>query len=1127
MSTGRDTPRALGRPERVGPYVLRAVIGVGGSAVVHAAIDERDGRPVALKIASRSADWRAGWFRREASLAARLRHPHVVRLVAAGTLDDERPYLVLEHVDGPNLEAIADTLDRDAIVEIGSQLLDALTYAHDVGVVHCDLKPSNVLVASRGPVVVKLTDFGLASARRPLVTEWLGSRVVAGTAGYLSPEQARGAMRVGPRSDLYSLGALLYRLVTGHAPHDAETLWAVLVRTRSVDVGAPVPRAGLAIEEGLLEVIARLLSREAELRYASAAHARDAWERAARGARPSFAASRATTRRDPREAVATEAFAVPQPTMRLDHSTTWKAVGGSEVRAREPGSGLIVGRAREVASVVGALRDHDVTIEGARGIGRTRVLTAACDALADEGALVVRVSAPRGSASTALGTLAGLALRAASPAFDRDAFDAAERVASALDDAGIAPGDPGRDALVGALLALPLPVATTTLRLSAYRAFDALIARAAAARRSDRVVLAIDDADAMDADSRDVLERLLAREDGRVRAVVTATSALVLSRETRTITLAPLEEADVRALLEAHGVDAPGLAALAEGAPATAIVLAAAWRRPAGASFVDRDAALRALRDALPESERGLISAAAIFDGDAPFDALPDVATALGASGVASHAADRTVRLAREGLLVSVPRPAALLEVAVRIGSEHLRRVLLDALDPDTLARAHASAARWLARESHDDGHGSIARLAAHAEHGGARALAAYAWEEAGRTAAPVDAPLAASLLERALERAATWPEAAESVDVPAVLALLAEVITDAGDAPRAEALAIRALEVAQPSRVVLRARMHGLRARALVDRRALEPALAAIEEGLALLGPEGDPQELASLLAHQGWIVGYLQGENARGIALGRRALEVAARIDAPAFRASLCGRLGANLLRDGDWDGQLAINQEDLALSTQARDPRGTIRAHVNLGVCFTNRGDLPLARAHTEEALALSRTYGWLAPAQIAHNNLAMIALDEGRDDEARVHAREVLALHARLGLARGIGETWITLARLALREGAIDEAERAIAQARAIADAAEDEVAARVAARARLAAGDVEGARAELEPRLTIAAHDPYERATTQLVWAAVLRASGNASEGLRVEAEADAVLARLGADRALERARWVG
>ncbi|MCA9616072.1 MAG: protein kinase, partial [Myxococcales bacterium] len=121
-------------------------LGRGGVGVVLEALAP-DGRRVALKIAHADVmPWRHEWLRREASLAARLRHPHVVELLTSGELDDGRPFLVFEHVQGRSLEECADTLDGPAIVRLGRELLGALGYAHDAGVLHLDVSPSNVLL---------------------------------------------------------------------------------------------------------------------------------------------------------------------------------------------------------------------------------------------------------------------------------------------------------------------------------------------------------------------------------------------------------------------------------------------------------------------------------------------------------------------------------------------------------------------------------------------------------------------------------------------------------------------------------------------------------------------------------------------------------------------------------------------------------------------------------------------------------------------------------------------------------------------------------------------------------------------------------------------------------------------
>ncbi len=282
---------------------------------------------------------------------------------------------------------------------------------------------------------------------------------------------------------------------------------------------------------------------------------------------------------------------------------------------------------------------------------------------------------------------------------------------------------------------------------------------------------------------------------------------------------------------------------------------------------------------------------------------------------------------------------------------------------------------------------------------------------------------------------------------------------------------------------------------------------------------------ELARAHASLGWVLGYRLGRNDEGIRHGRHALEVASRISAPAFRASLCGKLGANYLRAGDWDGQLEINQTDLALSTEARDAAGLVRANINLGVCFTNRGDLERARLHTERALDLAERCGSAPSAQIAQNNLAMIAFDDRRWADAERHAQAVLAGATRTGFRRALPETFLTLARLRLLSGDFDAAERALSDAEADSDVADMEVAERVRAKLELARGDPSASCRRLEALVGRHEHDPYERAASRLTLATALHANGRATDADVEEQRADAVFRKLGADPALERARW--
>ncbi|MDQ6730819.1 MAG: serine/threonine protein kinase, partial [Actinomycetota bacterium] len=199
-------------------YRLERRLGSGAFGTVWRARDERLERPVAVKILPRERV-QGGRFEREARVAARLAHPGIVTLYEAA-VDDDGAYLVSELIRGHTLDQLlADgrLSDRD-IVAIGIALCDALAHAHDQGVVHRDVKPSNVLIPSRPATaaqVAKLTDFGVARVLGADALTMTGD--VIGTLAYMPPEQAEG-LEVGAPADLYSLALVLYEALTGVNP---------------------------------------------------------------------------------------------------------------------------------------------------------------------------------------------------------------------------------------------------------------------------------------------------------------------------------------------------------------------------------------------------------------------------------------------------------------------------------------------------------------------------------------------------------------------------------------------------------------------------------------------------------------------------------------------------------------------------------------------------------------------------------------------------------------------------------------------------------------------------------------------------------------------------------------------
>jgi serine/threonine protein kinase len=262
--------------ERISHYRITGKLGVGGMGIVYEAEDTRLSRPVALKFLP---DELAGdadavrRFEREAQTVALLNHQHICTIYDFGEHDGRR-FIAMERVDGVNLKTYMarHTLDTPAVVDIGLQVTDALDAAHAKGVVHRDIKPGNIVVSEAGQV--KVLDFGLARRFRmseagPQGLE--GSTIIGrplGTANYMAPERIL-QMPVDPRSDLFSLGVVIYEMATGRLPFagapPSETVTNIFEKE-------PVPLRTLAPGRppALETIVNRLLAKRAEERYQSA-----------------------------------------------------------------------------------------------------------------------------------------------------------------------------------------------------------------------------------------------------------------------------------------------------------------------------------------------------------------------------------------------------------------------------------------------------------------------------------------------------------------------------------------------------------------------------------------------------------------------------------------------------------------------------------------------------------------------------------------------------------------------------------------------------------------------------------------------------------------------------------------
>jgi eukaryotic-like serine/threonine-protein kinase len=253
-----------------GRYRVISRLGSGGMADVYCAEDQQLGRRVALKVLYRRFAEDTEFverFRREASSAAGLQHQHVVSVYDRGEWDGTY-WIAMEYLEGRSLKRLIQEegpLDPDRAIELAVQILRAARFAHRRGIIHRDLKPHNVIVDDGPPVRAKVTDFGIARAGASDMTQ-TGS--IMGTAQYLSPEQAQGHA-VSAQSDIYSVGIILYEMLTGRVPFEGES--AVTIALKQVGE-QPVPPSQLnpAISPGLEAAVMRALAKDPAQRYPDA-----------------------------------------------------------------------------------------------------------------------------------------------------------------------------------------------------------------------------------------------------------------------------------------------------------------------------------------------------------------------------------------------------------------------------------------------------------------------------------------------------------------------------------------------------------------------------------------------------------------------------------------------------------------------------------------------------------------------------------------------------------------------------------------------------------------------------------------------------------------------------------------
>ncbi|MEM8530903.1 MAG: protein kinase [Chloroflexota bacterium] len=260
---------------RFGNYEIQALLGSGGMSYVYRAFDHNLHRQVAIKVLTNAVAAQPGFvdrFRQEARLIASLRHPHIVQIYDLGS-EHGYTYMVQELLPGPTLEkrlhdlsAQNNKLDRHDIVTIATQLSSALDGAHNAGIIHRDVKPSNIMWNAAGSLV--LTDFGIAKNTLSGNSQTQTGMVI-GTPNYLSPEQAQGLTKLTPASDIYAFGVVVYEMITGKTPFSGDTPMQVVLGHLQ-HPPPPLQPQRPDMPSGVETIVQRALSKDPAARFQTA-----------------------------------------------------------------------------------------------------------------------------------------------------------------------------------------------------------------------------------------------------------------------------------------------------------------------------------------------------------------------------------------------------------------------------------------------------------------------------------------------------------------------------------------------------------------------------------------------------------------------------------------------------------------------------------------------------------------------------------------------------------------------------------------------------------------------------------------------------------------------------------------
>jgi serine/threonine-protein kinase len=356
MSTAQKAPDPyIGRSILNGQFLIEQKIGSGGMGAVYRASQPAMNRLVAVKILHQKLASRkdlVSRFRREARAMSHLSHPNTVKVFLYGELEDGALYIVMEYLEGRNLNQVVrkeGPLPVDRAIPVLVQVCGALQEAHTQGIIHRDLKPENIFLSTNGGMkdYAKVLDFGLAKVTerelRPGSIMLTQEGMVFGTPEFMSPEQAQGK-KLDARSDLYSVATILYEVLTGKLPFDAKTPMEYIqlhVTKSPIPLDERIP--GKKFPPGLSDVIMRALQKRPEDRFGSAMEFAEALRRFAPGARMSevFPRTLEATQVDPPRAQAAQQAPPPAPS--VDSGKTIRMAPGAPVGNPLPPGSLRAG----------------------------------------------------------------------------------------------------------------------------------------------------------------------------------------------------------------------------------------------------------------------------------------------------------------------------------------------------------------------------------------------------------------------------------------------------------------------------------------------------------------------------------------------------------------------------------------------------------------------------------------------------------------------------------------------------------------------------------------------------------------------------------------------------------------